>query len=198
MVDSVQFNHQNGFCMIPAKAGAAILDILQTVVLAVGIFLVVYLFLLRPHQVKGESMVPNFEDGEYLLTSQLSYHLGDPKRGDVVIFAAPPVPTEDYIKRIIALPGEKVSIHVDKVFINGQELHESYIPEGLQTFPGPFLPTDKEYTVPDGEYFVLGDNRPNSSDSRRWGPVKRQKIVGKAWIIYWPPQRTGVVKSVSY
>lgn len=184
--------------MLPKKAGAFILDILQTVVLALAIFLIVYLFLLQPHQVRGESMSPTFLDKEYLLTDKISYRFGSQKRGDVIVFTAPPDPTEDYIKRIIGLPNERVSIRENKVYINGELLKEDYIANDRLTSPGPFLPENKEITVPDGEYFVLGDNRSNSSDSRRWGLVTRKKIVGRAWFVYWPPQRAGLVQTIAY
>ncbi|MBI4028921.1 MAG: signal peptidase I [Candidatus Blackburnbacteria bacterium] len=176
------------------KAAAVILDLLQTVVLAFAIFLIVYLFLVQPHQVRGESMYPNFDDKEYLLTDKLSYRFGQPGRGDIVIFAAPPVPTEDYIKRITALPGDKVMIKDNLVFVNNQPLKEDYLPPGVVTSPGPFMPEGKEIIVGKNEYIVLGDNRPSSSDSRRWGPVKRDKIVGRAWFAYWPPNKVGVVR----
>ena len=103
--------------MAGTKAAAFILDLLQTVVLAFAIFLIVYLFLVQPHQVRGESMYPNFDDKEYLLTNKLSYRFGQPARGDIVIFAAPPEPTEDYIKRIIGLPKDKVDIRENKVYV---------------------------------------------------------------------------------
>lgn len=179
--------------MAGTKAAAFILDLLQTVVLAFAIFLIVYLFLVQPHQVRGESMYPNFDDKEYLLTNKLSYRFGQPARGDIVIFAAPPEPTEDYIKRIIGLPKDKVDIRENKVYVNGEPLKEDYLPQGVVTSPGPFMPEGKEITVGDNEYIVFGDNRSNSSDSRRWGPVKREKIVGRAWFAYWPLNKIGVV-----
>ena len=189
---------QNGFYMITRRLGAAIVDILQTVVLAVAIFLVVYLFLFQPHQVKGDSMFPNMLDGEYLLTDKLSYRLGKPDRGDIVVFAAPPNPSEDYIKRIIGLPGESVLIRDGKVYINGSELRESYLPDSLITSAGQSLSEGSEMVLADDEYFVLGDNRPNSSDSRRWGPVKRKKLVGRAWVVYWPPKEAGAIDHAEY
>lgn len=180
--------------MANQKVSAFILDLLQTVVLAFAIFLIIYLFLAQPHQVKGESMFPNFNDNEYLLTNKLSYRFGQPSRGDVVIFAAPPDPTEDYIKRIVGIPGDRVMVRDNKVYLNGELLKEDYLPRDAITSPGPYMSDGKEIIVGENEYVVFGDNRTNSSDSRKWGPVKREKIVGKAWFAYWPPNKVGLVR----
>lgn len=139
-------------------------------------------------------MLPNFEDNEYLLTDKLSYRLGNPKRADVVVFAAPASPGEDYIKRIIGLPGEHVSIKNGKIHINGQPLGEPYLPADTYTQTGILLDEKKDMDLAGNEYFVLGDNRNNSSDSRRFGPVKRKKLVGRAWVVYWPPNKLGFIK----
>ncbi len=179
--------------MANQKATAFILDLLQTVVLAFAIFLIVYLFLAQPHQVKGESMFPNFEHNEYLLTDKISYKLGQPSRGDVVIFAAPPDPTDDYIKRIIGIPGDKVMIRDNKVYLNGELLNEDYLGKEAITPPGPFMSEGEEIIIGENEYIVFGDNRTNSSDSRKWGPVKKGKIRGKAWFAYWPPSKVGLI-----
>lgn len=157
-------------------------DILQTLVLALAIFMIVYLFLFQPHQVKGESMFPTLENSEYLLTEKISYRFGQPERGDIIVFESPPNPSEDFIKRIVALPGEEVKISQGHVVVNGKPLEENYLPENTYTSEGTF----NRVSLGDDEYFVLGDNRNNSSDSRRWGPVKRKAVVGKSWIIYWP------------
>lgn len=171
-----------------------LLDILQTVVLALAIFVVVYFLLFQPHQVSGDSMYPNFDDREYLLTEKVSYRLDKPKRGDVVVFKAPPEPSKDYIKRVIALPGETVGIKEGKVYIDGQLLQEPYLSAESYTSAGLYLPEGVTVTVGPDEYFVVGDNRPNSSDSRRWGAVKRKKFVGRAWLVYWPPRKFGFIR----
>lgn len=180
------------------RLGTFILDLLQTVVFAISIFLFIYLLVLQPHKIKGASMEPNFPDGEFLLTDKVSYRFGEPERGDVVVFKAPPDESEEFIKRIIALPGEKVSIKQGNIYINGLSLAESYIGSQLITSPGSFLLAGKEIIVPPGQYLVLGDNRPFSSDSRAWGFVAREKITGRAWLIYWPPQYAGVIEAVEY
>ena len=115
------------------------LDITEVVVFAIAIFLFLYLLVLQPHKIKGASMEPNFHNGEYLLTDKVTYRFGEPERGDVIVFAAPPDETEDFIKRIIALPGEKMSVHEGFVFINGQRLNEIYLPNGLITESGDFF-----------------------------------------------------------
>src|SRR3989339_1453123 len=177
------------------KLGAFFMDIIEVVVLAIGIFLIVYLLILSPLKVKGQSMHPNFPDGEYLLTEKVSYYRSDPKRGDVVVFK-PPISEDEFIKRIIGLPGDTVSVSNGKVFVNDQELIEDYIK--VNTSAGAFLSEGQVYTVPDGNYFVLGDNRPHSSDSRSWGPITKKVITGKAWVIYFPFNLAGIVPTPTY
>ena len=180
------------------RLGSFVLDILQTVVMAVAIFMTVYLFLMRPHQVSGRSMVPNFQDGEYLLTEKVSYRLHEPKRGDVVVFTAPPTRRQEYIKRITGVPGDRIQVGGGKVSVNDKLLEENYLQKDFTTDTGHFLQAGREYTLASGEYFVFGDNRGNSSDSRDFGPIKKSDIVGKAWVVYWPPSRALVVPDVSY
>lgn len=174
------------------------MDIIEVVVFAVAIFLFVYLLILQPHKIKGDSMQPNFPDGEFLLADKVTYRLRTPKRGDVIVFQAPVAPDEEYIKRIIGLPGENVKILGGKVYINDKLLDESYLKSTLVTGPGNFAKEGEEIKVPSNYFFVLGDNRPASSDSRSWGFVPFKSINGKAWIVYWPPERTGFVKDTSY
>lgn len=177
------------------KLGAFFMDILEVIVLAVGIFLIVYLLILRPHKIKGQSMDPNFPDGEYLLTEKVSYYKSDPQRGDVVVFK-PPISEDEFIKRIIALPGDSVMILNGKVFVNDTELKEDYIK--VTTNQSNFLSEGEKYIVPEGNYFVMGDNRPHSSDSRAWGPITKKVITGKAWLIYYPFNLAGVVPTPDY
>ena len=178
--------------------GAFFLDILEVVVFAIAIFLFVYLLVLQPHKIKGDSMQPNFPDGEFLLTDKVSYRFREPQRGDVIVFEAPGSGGEEFIKRIIALPGEKISLKEGKVYVNGRLLQESYLANSVRTLSGSFIKESREVLVPEGNYFVMGDNRAASSDSRTWGYVSKDKISGHAWIIYWPLNKTGVVQSVEY
>jgi signal peptidase I len=184
--------------MLAKRIGEFFLDILEVVVFSVAIFLFVYLLVMQPHKIKGASMEPNFPDGEYLLTDKFTYRFGEPKRGDVVVFIAPGQNVEEYIKRIIGLPGDKVSIKENKVYVNGVQLEENYLSNSLKTGGGSFLKEGQEVAIPQDNYFVLGDNRPFSSDSRSWGTITKQEITGKAWIIYWPVQKIGVVNAVTY
>jgi signal peptidase I len=184
--------------MFIKRIGEFFLDILEVVVFAVAIFLFMYLLVMQPHKIKGASMEPNFPNGEYLLTDKLSYRFNEPNRGDVIVFEAPGQQGEEYIKRIIALPGERVLIMNDLVYINGEVLNESYIPEKLRLSPGSFIKEGQEILVPSNNYFVLGDNRPFSSDSRAWGTVSEDAITGRAWIIYWPLNGAGMVEKVQY
>lgn len=184
------------------KLGAFFLDIVEVIVFAIGIFFFVYLLILRPHKINGQSMDPNFPDGEYLLTEKVSYYTREPKRGDVVVFKPPISDEDEFIKRIIATPGERVSVRDGKVYINGALLEEKYLSETLYTSGGEFLGEGQEYTVPEGEYFVMGDNRPHSSDSRSWGPITKKVMSGRAWVVYWRPdmnfEKLGTVKTPSY
>lgn len=143
-------------------------------------------------------MSPNYPDGEYLLTDKVTYRFSEPDRGDIIVFEAPTNDGQEYIKRIIALPGEEVSVKNGKVFINGRELEETYIADDMETSSGSFLEEGESETVPEEEYFVLGDNRPHSSDSRAWGFVAKEKITGRAWVIYWPLQEAGTIRSPKY
>ncbi len=174
------------------------LDFIETVVTALAIFVVVYLFLFQPHQVKGNSMStadPNaFHDGEYLLTNKIVFKFSEPKKGEVIIFKAPQNEDYDYIKRIIGVPGDTIMIKNGKVDVNKQLLDESgYLPNNINTAAGRFIREGEEIIVPPGKYFVLGDNRDHSSDSREWGYVPEKNIIGEAWFRYWPPNRLGLI-----
>lgn len=172
-------------------------DILESIVVALAIFVVVYLFLFQPHQVKGASMEPNFHDGEYILTNKFEYRLSLPKRGDVIVFKSPQNPDIDFIKRIIGLPGERVKLVNSVYYINGAPLREDYLPKGLITYNGTFLKEGVEVTLQPEYYFVSGDNRPRSSDSREWGPITKESIIGKSQFRYWPFDRIGLIQGVS-
>lgn len=183
---------------------AVFLDIVETVVVALSIFLVIYLFFMQPHQVSGQSMEPTFLDGEYVLTDKVSYQTGEPQRGDVVVFHAPeasgcPEGTGcDFIKRVMALPGDTISVHDNALYINGRPLPEPYIPPENVTKAGAFTEGGREVLLGENEYMVIGDNRPFSSDSRVWGPIGKEEIVGRAFFRYWPVDKMGIIPRVSY
>lgn len=172
-------------------------DLVQTLVIAGAIFVVIYAFLFRPYQVNGHSMDPTFSDGEYVLTNLITLRLGDLKRGDIVVFTAPPDKEKDYIKRIIGLPGDRVRISSGEVFINGQKLDQStFLPVGVRTNGGAFLGEGDEVVVPEDQYFAMGDNRDFSSDSREWGFVPKSAIIGKSFVVYWPLNHTRMVEHI--
>lgn len=169
------------------------LDFLETIVVSLAIFAVIYIFLFQPHQVDGQSMEPNFHNREYILTDKVSYRLGEPKRGDVVVFHSPQDAGTDFIKRIMGVPGDMVMVQGGHFYLNGQKLDESYINDPGQVMAGRFLREGQAAEVPAGQYLVLGDNRLHSSDSREWGFVTRQGIVGRAFFRYWPVNRFGLI-----
>jgi signal peptidase I len=173
-------------------------DIFETIIIALAIFLVVYLFLVQPHRVQGDSMLPNFKNGELILTDKISYRIRPPQRGDVIVFKAPYDKSKDFIKRIMVLPGEKIKVENGGIFINDQKLFESYLPSSTQVQGGSYLKEGEEYTVPQGNYIVFGDNRAHSSDSREFGPIPKKDIIGKAFFVYWPPNAFALISKVSY
>ncbi len=174
-------------------------EFIEAVVFALMIFFVCYLLLFQPNQVKGHSMEPTFHDGEYILTDKISYRLGSPARGDVVVFRSPKNADIDFIKRIIALPGEKVKISGGKVYVNSSVLDESaYLDPTVYTGPESFLAENRELIIPSGRYFVLGDNRMQSSDSRDFGPVLPSEFIGKVFFRYWPVNRFGQIVNPGY
>ncbi|KKS98551.1 MAG: signal peptidase I, signal peptidase I [Candidatus Gottesmanbacteria bacterium GW2011_GWA2_43_14] len=175
-----------------------VFDFLETIVVALSVFVVVYLFIIQPHEVKGSSMEPSFQNNEYIITDKISYRFGTPKRGDVIIFKAPVNPDVDYIKRIIGESGETVMVQNGRIFIDGKILNEPYINELTPVFPGGFVKEGTPITVPENYYFVMGDNRPHSSDSREFGPIDKKLIVGKAVLRYWPINEIGLLPGISY
>lgn len=182
-----------------SKIGTFLLDIIETLVIALAIFVVVYLFLVQPHQVKGSSMFPTYYDNEYILTNKISYKIHSPERGDVVVFKSPKNEEIDFIKRIIGLPGDRIKVMEGSLYVNGKKLDESsYLPADYVTRPGAFAKEGEENKVPDGKYFTVGDNRDHSSDSREWGFVTLNEIVGKAWVRYWPLNRLSVNPGTKY
>ena len=163
----------------------------------IAIFLFMYLLVFQPHKIKGDSMQPNYPNGEYLLTDKVKYRFNSPQRGDVVVFKAP-VADDEYIKRIIGLPGEIVSLRDGHIYINSRLLEEEYLSQKVITYGGRFLADNQSAKVPEDEYFVVGDNRSYSSDSRTWGFVPKESITGRAWLVYWPPKSAGKIKGVNY
>lgn len=174
------------------------MDFLETSVVALSIFVVIYLFLVQPHEIKGNSMEPSFHNNEYILTDKISYRFKEPHRGDVVIFKAPRNPDVDYIKRIIGLPKDRLKIQKGYVYINGEILNEPYLTDKTIALLGSSVQEGIEITIPEGYYFVMGDNRAHSSDSREFGPIPSNLIIGHAFLRYWPITQMGTVPSMDY
>jgi signal peptidase I len=174
-----------------------VLDIAQTFLVAFAFFLIIYGFIIQPHKVSGESMESTLHDQELILTNKIIYRFRKPQRGDVITFKSKNDARKDYIKRIIGLPNEKIEIGNNTVkvynteFPNGFYLKEPYLDENNHTEPKSFFRLDTAIKIPEGEYMVMGDNRQNSSDSRDWGTISKDNIIGLAWIVYWPLDRLG-------
>lgn len=173
--------------------GSHIIDFIQTFVVFGAIFALIYLFVAQFHKVSGNSMIPTMHNGDYLITEKVSYKLGDPKRGDIIVLKNPRDESQDFIKRIIAIPGDTITVEEMAVFINGGQTLEEYLPPQTPTHTGAYLSQRKNIRLDNNEYFVMGDNREHSSDSREWGPITKQEIVGKAFFRYWPPDGIGLL-----
>ena len=174
-----------------------VVDFIETAAVTLAIALVIYLFIASPHVVVGESMMPNFVNGEYLFTNKLALTYSNPNMGQVIVFQH--TPQQEYIKRVIGVPGDTLELENGNVYINGKLLNESaYIPKGVKTYGFSYLANNVKITIPKGEYFVMGDNRENSSDSRFWGLVPRNEIRGIATFVFWPLNKFGFVPSITY
>ena len=193
-------------------------ELLEAIVLALLVFFVI-LISVQNFRVEGPSMRPQLNGGEYLMVNKLSHFRLDmerlarlvpfwdvgpngdnqkympfshpPQRGEVIVFQAPSMPDQAFVKRVIGLPGERVEIRDGKVLIDGEPLSEPYLTQSNVTGSMTCIPTlrQSDCVLQEGQYFVLGDNRNRSNDSRDWGPVTVDEIVGEVWFIYWPPSR---------
>lgn len=172
-----------------------VMDILETVVFLGSLFVVFYLFIMQPHKVVGASMNNSFHDGDIILTSKITYKFSNPQRGDVIVFRSPSNPDIDYIKRIVGLSGDKVMVLDKKVFVNGYMLNEDYIAAKTSILSNGFLKEGVEIIVPEGYLFVMGDNRPYSSDSREFGPIPVTDVIGKVFFRYYPVTSLGSIKN---
>ncbi|HRX43639.1 signal peptidase I [Candidatus Dojkabacteria bacterium] len=177
--------------------GKAIYSLIETILVALVLAIVLYLFIMTPHEVVGNSMHPTYKNGEFLMANKITYRISEPKRGDVIIFKFSD--TQDFIKRVIGIPGDEVMIKDGKIYINGEMLDESnYLSSSVITNGGEYLHEGQSITIEQGKYFVCGDNRTNSSDSRVFGPIEKEAIKGKAWIVYFPFSEFRIVQHESY
>lgn len=180
-----------------ASIGSFISSFVETVVVALVIAVVLYLFIMTPHEVIGSSMYPTYKNGEYLMANKIVYKFSKPSRGDVIIFKYSE--EHDFIKRIIGVPGDEVMLKDGSYYINGKKLDESkYLSTSIFTNGGSYMHEGQSIKVGEGQYFVSGDNRPNSSDSREFGTISIDQIKGKAWIVYYPFSDFRIVQHETY
>ncbi len=178
---------------IPGK----VFNIIQTVVIVFAFFIFLYLIFITPHQVDGLSMFPTYKNDEFLIANKAIYHLQKPKSGDVIIFKYDK--NRDFIKRIIAVEGDTLSLQNGKYYLNGSLLDESeYLEPTIYTKDGPALHEGETITIPEGQYFVSGDNRDHSSDSRVFGPIKFTQIKGRVWFVFYPLTNFRVIQRPTY
>jgi signal peptidase I len=197
---------------------SAILEIVDSLLVAVLlVFLILRPFVVQAFYIPSGSMIPSLEINDRILVNKFIYFFREPQRGDIVVFVSPPnadTEQKDFIKRVIGLPGDRLAVHDGFLWRNGQKVVEPYIAEPmLYAFPGlaeedsssagehiyhsrsyDFPVTDDEYVVPKGDIFVMGDNRNLSNDSHVWGPLPRQNVLGKAFCIFYPPQRVRLLR----
>lgn len=175
---------------IPEKPNllGVLIDILETLLLSVVLFFLINAVSARI-RIDGSSMEPNLHHGEFVIVSKINYRFGEPERGDVVVFDFPRNITQEYIKRVIGLPGEHIVVEDGNVYVNEIILSEPYLIMEPQY--------EGEWVVPEDTLFVLGDNRNNSSDSHTWGMVPMNNVIGEALVVYWPPSSWGLINGTN-
>ena len=184
-VSETEFPHSSETASKTAGIGLWVRDLLVSVIASV----LIITFLYQPVRVEGTSMLPRLEDHDRLFINKFVYHVTSINRGDVVVFHYPRDPEKSYIKRVIALPGDRLRIDHGIVSVNDQRLNEDYVPDEFRD-----TRSMTAMVVPTGTYFMMGDHRSISSDSREFGPVERDLIYGKAAFVYWPTKDAGVVR----
>lgn len=181
--------------------GRFLLDVVVNCVVIIILYLSIFQpFIAAPFQVDGHSMDATLNHGEYILISKIEYLVGEPLRGDIIVFHPPERIKDSFIKRVIGIPGDRIELKEGGVLVNGKNINEPYLSSGVKTCLVANMPDcrndEASYLIPEGKYFVLGDNRPGSQDSRAWmtpdskpNPfIDREQIQGKARIVWWPPQ----------
>ena len=163
-------------------------EVLESIVIAVVLAIIIRMFIIEPYYIPTGSMEPTLMVNDRIIVSKVNYHFTEPKRGDIVVFKYPKDTTRSFVKRLIGLPGDVVEIKDSMLYVNGQATPEEYLPLGLEY--ADFGPVQ----VPENNYFMLGDNRDNSEDSRYWGFLPQDLMVGKAVFIYWPVERLSLAK----
>lgn len=173
-----------------------LIDFIQTLVVFGAIFALVFWQIAQPHKVSGNSMLSTLHNGEYILTDKVSYKIGQPQYGDIIVFKNPRDESQDFVKRIIGLPGDSIKIINNTILVNGQPINEYYLPPQIKTEARNFPEDENPYQVNSDQYYVLGDNREHSSDSREWGTITKEEIIGKVFFRYWPLPNFGLVKNL--
>jgi signal peptidase I len=173
----------------PASKRTSVHSWVRDLIVSIAVSTFIIIFLYQPVRVEGTSMLPMLEDQDRLFINKMAYRVGDIHRGDVVVFLYPHDHAKSYIKRVIALPGDDLRIDHGRVYVNGHFLAEKYVPLQFEDER-----SQPEMIIPENEYFVMGDHRSISSDSRDFGPVDRDLIYGKAAFVYWPMEQMGVVR----
>jgi signal peptidase I len=185
----------------PNKSGgflAFVGEMFKVTLIALAIILPVRYFLIKPFYVNGASMVPTYIDGEYLIVDEISYRFNLPVRGDVIVFKYPEDPKQFFIKRVIGLPGDRVVIKDGEVILYAGAAEEKLVLDEEYLTPNTHTAGNVDSTLGEDEYFVLGDNRNASLDSRRFGTLSKQEIVGKTWLRGWPLDRIGIVDHYNF
>jgi signal peptidase I len=175
--------------LVSSSKGTGIGVWLRDLIISAGISVLIITFLYQPVRVEGTSMLPRLEDHDRLFINKFVYHIESIQRGDIVVFHYPRDPEKSYIKRVIGLPGDRIWIEHGRVWLNGVQLDEVYVPDRFRDTRS--MP---ETVIPEDSYFMMGDHRSISSDSREFGPVERDLIYGKAVFVYWPARDAGVVR----
>jgi signal peptidase I len=175
--------------IVPAAKSSGIGLWLRDLLISAGISVLIITFLYQPVRVEGTSMLPRLEDHDRLFINKFVYHIESIQRGDIVVFHYPRDPEKSYIKRVVGLPGDRIWIDRGQVWVNGVPQRENYVPDRFRDSR-----SMAEMVIPEDSYFMMGDHRSISSDSREFGPVERDLIYGKAVFVYWPAKDAGVVR----
>jgi signal peptidase I len=170
------------------------LDFLEILFISASIVILTFFFLAQPLIVTGDSMLPTFEDREQIIVEKISVKYEALKRGEVVVVKHPDNPKIFLIKRVVGLPGELFTISAGKVHINKAVLEEPYLSASIKTTSKPYIGENEDFVIPGGTYVLLGDNRENSADSRLWGPVSEDSIVGRTFMVYYPLKNIRLVQ----
>lgn len=176
----------------------SLVEVIKVVAIVFLSAIVIRTFVFQPFVVEGSSMEHSFHNGEYLFIEKVSYKLNTPKRGDVIVFRYPRDTRYNYIKRVIGLPGETVQIKDGQVYINGSVLPESYINDGEETYIDNNRDLNYEITLEKNQFFMMGDNRAHSSDSREWGPLDKKYIIGRSALVLYPHSSFRTINDPSY